>query len=272
MRLRKRTPAAVGPVGRSLAAGRDDSNLLERWLLVEPAYSPLTAIKTNESAVLDVFADLVEAIDTDDFRVPAALFRFGRRLGLLGLLLEEVAASVDRLATLAPGSPRLHTFSAGISLANGWSEGHRYGEHESECIDGLTGLATLPILRLRIEQLADQSAWMGIPFEQAYCLVIIDADIDTTDAFESELTMITLAERLRARYTAGETIARHGPRVLILTSNSERTRSQLIDVLADLRSLPLPSTTRVVGWIEEMTPGMGDGARVIDFLTELTIE
>lgn len=267
MRLRRHTR----PVVKATPQSHDNHRLLDRWLATEPPSSPLTAISIRESTVVEAFSDLVEAINTDEYRVPAALQRFGRRLGLLGMLLEEVAASVDRLTVLTPGSRCLQTFSAGISLASGWSYGHLYGAHEADCVDGLTGLATLGVLRLRIEQVADQSAWLGVALEQSYCIVVIDTDVGATDVFESEIAMMSIAEQLRSHYCAGETITRFGGRILVLASNSERTRSQLLDVLADVRTLSLPSTTRVFGWIEDIVPDIREGTRIIDFLTELTL-
>ena len=267
MRLRKHMQPVPGPARRPI----DERHLLDRWLTTEPLSTPLTAISMGEPTVIEACTDLVDAINADEFRVPAALDRFGRRLGLLGMLLEEVAASVDRLAALTPDSRALHSFSAGISLATGWSHGHLYGVHEADCVDGLTGLATLAVLRLRIEQVADQSAWMGIALEQSYCIVVVDTDIAATDVFESEIAMMSIADRLRSHYCAGETIARHAGRILVLASNSERTRSQLLDVLADMRSLSLPATTRIFGWIEEMSTALSDGTKIAEFLTELTL-
>lgn len=265
MKLKKRTDQAVAP------AKADVSRLLQRWLAAEPAATPLTQISMSEPGVIEAFTDLVDAVSTADHRVPAALDRFGRRLGQFGMLLEEVAASVDRLAAMTPESRALQSFSAGISLASGWSLGHLYGVHEADCVDGLTGLSTLAVLRLRIEQVADQSAWMGVPLEQSYCVLVIDTDIAATDPFEAEIAMMAISEQLRSHYCAGETVARHGARILVLASNSERTRSQLLDVLADLRSLSLPATSRIFGWIEEMTADMRSADTIVDFLTELTI-
>jgi GGDEF domain-containing protein len=208
---------------------------------------------------------------SDHYRVPAALHRFGRRLGLLGMLLEELSAAVDRLSVLAGSPAVLQSFSSGISLASGWSLGHLYGANELECIDPLTGLVTLPVLRLRIEQVADQSAWLGIPLEQTYCVALIDVDSAGADIFEAEVAMMLIAERLKAHFNAGETIARQGSRALVLTTNSERTRTALVELLVDVRSLALPPTTRVIGWIEELSPELHDHAKVVDFLTELTI-
>ena len=228
--------------------GPSSDELCGRWLSVV-----LSSVRGDTSGVEMACHDVVEALAVRPDQLTDAVTRFGRELGGEGWLLTELTAWIGELAMMAgeSGAP-LRRFAAGVALAQGWADGYLYSTQAFDCTDSLTGLVTLPVLRLRLGQVYDQCASLGLPAEQVYCLAVIDTDFSNRPPLERDAAMVVIGDQVLLEYRGGETAAVKENRVLILTSRTEATHEQFRGLLALLHQYPLLAGGHVIGWIEEL--------------------
>jgi hypothetical protein len=132
----------------------------------------------------------------------------------------------------------------------------------------LTGLVTLPVLRLRLGQIYDQCTALGVAADQVYCLAVIDTDFGDRPPIERDAAMVVIGDHVLRSYDSGETAAIKDGRVLILTSRIDATHGHLHDLLAQLHVYPLLTGGHVVGWIDELPSSL----ELVDrYLVELTV-
>lgn len=227
----------------------NSTELLDQWLTVV-----LPGSRGDAARVADACRDVVDAYSVSSGELLAgALRRFGYQLGSEGWLLSDLTRWINLLGDLAgPDGGVLDTFDSGIALARGWADGHLQGAQASECIDGLTGLVTLPVLRLRLRQVYEQCTALGLATEQVYCLVVIDTDLGERAPLERDAALVVLAEQARKVFNSGETVAVKDGRVLVLASRTDETRNALLDLLGAVRVYPLLASGTVFGWLEDL--------------------
>ena len=235
---------------RTAAAAQQviSDDLSDRWIA-----SVLASVRGETQTVETACHDLVDTLTTRPEQLDGALTRFGRELGGEGWLLTELTAWIGVLASVAGtvGLP-LRRFEAGAAVAQGWADGYLYGLQAFDCTDSLTGLVTLPVLRLRLGQIYDQCAALGVAADQVYCLAVIDTDFGDRSPLERDAAMVVIGDQVLRSYGSGETAAVKDGRVLILISRIEATYGNFRDLLAHLHVYPLLTGDHVVGWIEEL--------------------
>jgi hypothetical protein len=245
-------------------AGSSEQVLLDRWL---EAIGQLDV--PSRALPLEVFADVVaSALGVGDRPAPT-LRRFGRRLGADGWTLPVLSASVGQLAGIdTVAAARFDHFDTGIALAEGWTEGARATAGVDGCLDPLTGLVRLPVLRIRLEQVYDQCAALGVPAEQAYRLVVIDCAAGRQPPFVRDATHVVAAEHLRRAFTSGETLCATGSgRLLVLTAMTRSLPTQVVVLLEGLQATPLLHQAPVLAWIE---PLPADPSDISAFLADVS--
>ena len=222
--------------------------LCRRWLS-----AVRTPMRSEPPGLDSLCQEVVEALLRRPDQLPEVLTRFGRELGIEGWLLAEVTGWITELRSIAQesGVP-LRTFEAGVALVSGWADGSLYSLQGFDCTDGLTGLATLPVLRLRLGQVYDQCASLGVPADQVYCLAVLDTDFGDRPPLERDAAMVVIGDQVLQAYRGGETTAIKDGRVLILTSRTETTYAQFRDLLTMLHHYPLLAGGHMIGWIEEL--------------------
>ena len=244
----------------------DTESILTRWLAAAPPSAP-----TVDDTLAEACHDLVASITTGAWaRVDGALRRFGLALGRAGWLLEEVTEWVGVLADdhALTRSQRgaMVRFASGASLGSGWSRGFLDGFSQSGCTEPLTGLVTLPVMRLRLEQVYKQCRAVGVVPAAFYRLIVIDPDVERGEPFEREASLMVLASIVRDRFDTGETIAFHAGRILVLASTADSDDDTLYQLVVELKSSHLDGSDPIV-WTEELP---GDLILIDRFLLDLT--
>ena len=240
---------------------REQAPVLERWL---------ASIGHADGGVGDACADVVDHLSATTDDLHRALSSFGRAMGLDGWPLSEIASWIERLGRLAaPLGADLQLFSSGVALAEGWAHGFLFGVHLGEATDPLTGLVTLPVLRHRLREVQLQCEALAIPIEQAFCIVVIDTDMRDRPPLERDAALVVLADRTRAAFGSGETVAISAGRVLVLASHHDGTLEAMLELLEELRSFPLLRASRVIGWIEELPDSATLSGRLDAFVMDI---
>ena len=245
-------------------AGTSEHEVLAKWLEaigqlgVPPRVLPI-----------EVFADVVSSAVGVGQRPAATLRRFGRRLGADGWTLPVLSACVGQLTSIdAVAAARFNHFDVGIALAEGWTEGARATNGVDGCLDALTGLVRVPVLRIRLEQIYEHCATLHLPVDQAYRLVVVDCADGDQPPFVRDATHVVAAEHLRGMFRSGETLcATESGRLLVLAARSRGLSAQVTGLIEGLRATPLLQQVAVLAWIE---PLPADPSDIAAFLADVS--
>jgi hypothetical protein len=218
--------------------------------LVRRAWAALPA-GVRPALSFELLTDLATAVLIERDAVEAALARIGLQLGREGWLLPDVALAVDCVAAQA-GAPGdvLRDFDAGVALGQAWAAGFLYGLDCEAFLDPLTGLGTLPVLRMRLEQIYARARHDHLDPGVLYQLFVVDAD-GPEPGLASSTTLIALAARLRERFIRGETIVRAGRRLVVLCGRAPEV-TVTIDATVSSLATDFRGDAAVLAWVEDL--------------------
>jgi hypothetical protein len=224
------------------------SDVIARWgATLRPA------ISLDHPTIFETAQDLAETLLDRPDEIAGALDRFGRRMGSDGWTLNDVAEWIDRLADAAgPAAGPLRSFEAGIALGQGWSAGFLRGLRDDGCTDALTGLATVPVLGLRLQQVHDQCAALGVNAWQVYALVVIDVDLAGRPPLFRDAARVVVADRVAATFNTGETVCETGGPIVVLASRTPVLNAQLADLGTRISGLAILESSPVLVWVEDL--------------------
>jgi hypothetical protein len=229
----------------------DPADVLSRWCAAVQPPGALDPPLLHASAAAVVDALLHHPLDLDD-----ALTRFGRRVGSEGWALSDGAEWLDRLASVVvPDTDALRRFDAGIAFAEGWAAGFLQGLRDDATTNPVTGLATLPLLGLRLHQIYDQCDALGIDAPTAFGLLVIDLDLALLPPIVRDATRAVAADRVRATFHSGETICDAEPAVVVLVSRTPELTVRTALLEGALRRLPELNASPPILWLESLPAG-----------------
>jgi hypothetical protein len=211
---------------------------LDAWLAgIGAGVAPL------DRRVVEAATDLVETISSRPEGMDGALFRFGNTLGADGWPIAEVCSWLALLGPHLdrPRRRRMGHYHAHAAVAQGWADGYVRGAHTGMCVDPTTGLVTLMVLRLRLQELFQYGQSADRPVSASHALVLVDVDLGGLPQLDADLLMACVAASVRDLFQEGETVARTGDRILVLAPRTDALE-QRTEILAD--RLRLDSATR----------------------------
>jgi hypothetical protein len=222
-----------------------------------------------DSRISHAASDLVETLCTRPLAAPASLQRFGAAMGADGWHLERVSSWVTDLAGRMGRHQRklLAAFTAGAALAEGWATEYVRGAQASRCIDPVTGLATSAVLRVRLQEVQRQAASLGTATSELYTLVVVEVSPDELSPFERDASYVLLAEKVTQIFCGGETLARHGRRILVLAPNTEHTAERVTRLDEHVRTHLHTQHIPAFVWAETLPDHLDD---VDSFVKDLT--
>jgi len=213
----------------------------------------------------------------------ACAIEVGRDLATDGVPLGQVLDDLETTcSSVGAGRP---TYDLVRTLSMSWNEVSLQYLHGLSCEDPLTGLASLPHLRSRIDELYRAAERDGVYPTSEYALVIVElgarlspparrsptaSTAESVSArFSTVLRMVEVAEALRTVFSGGETLARIAghrmaalvPRDAALGASVEALRQllEMWSVEPDVRQAP-----RV--WIESLPTTGGATTALLDEL------
>ena len=172
---------------------------------------------------------LAEAVASGHDPVPAAQ-RLGEARGEQGVGLSE---ALDDLTALYLAAGIEHPPMAAVrALAEAWADAGIAPMRNRACEDPLTGHATPSYLRMRVKETYARSRRTGLPVGQAYCLVVVDAELSEAHAWQRMARSCVLGAALMDVFDGGDPVAAMpGGRFVVLA----RRDDELNHALARLR-------------------------------------
>jgi hypothetical protein len=154
------------------------------------------------------FLAVVEALQDGVDVVPASS-EAGRKVADDGVSLTEALDGLHAAYISVTGTEP--AFDAIRALSKSWSESSLTYLHSLACDDPLTGLASLPHLRSRLNEIYREAEFTGRAVSSTHALVVVEAPVapgGTT--VDRELRLVDMAECLRIVFCGGETLGRIG--------------------------------------------------------------
>jgi hypothetical protein len=232
------------------------SEVLARW-----GESLRPRVSLEHPAVSETARDLARTLLDAPTEISGALERFARRMGTDGWTLADVAEWVTRLADAAgPAALPLRQFAAGVAVGQGWSASVLHGIRDDGITDALTGLSTLPVLGLRLQQVHDHCRALGVDARHVYGLVVVDVDVAGRPPLFRDATRVVVADRVATAFRTGETVCETGGPIVVLASRVPSLVAQMAELEVTLRALSVLEDTAVLVWLEELPadPGLID--------------
>lgn len=216
----------------------------------------------------DAAEDLAIAADRRPGDLVAAASRFGWQAGDDGWPLPEIARWLETLARISgPSGKGLLTYEVAVALSAGWADGFLHGATRDDCLDPTTGLARVSVLELRLRQVYEHCAALGVDPDLVYALVVIDASLVDHPLFERNAARVALADEVRALFGTGETVAGHGDRVLVLVSRTPELDDRVAILEAAVHTHSLLRHDPIATWVERLPPHAEGLRRFVDDLT-----
>jgi hypothetical protein len=113
----------------------------------------------------------------------------------------------------------------------------------------------------------DQCASLGVQADLVYALVVVDASLIEHPPLERNAARVALASETRRLFAAGETVAIHGDRVLVLASRTPELADRVAILGAALHTHALLRHDPVSAWVERLPAEAGDLRTFLDDLT-----
>jgi hypothetical protein len=239
------------------------AELLRAWSAATGGAPAGTSARLRDAA-----EDLAVAVDRRHSDVRAAVARFGWQAGNDGWPLPEISRWIESLAEISgPGGRSLLTFATGMALSAAWTDGFLHGAQQDDCIEPTTGLARLSVLQLRLQQVYDHCAALGVEPDLVYALVVVDASLADHPQIERNAARVALASEARSLFSTGETLVCHGDRLLVLASRTPELADQVTVLDAALHSHALLRYDSISTWVERLPAEAKD---IAAFLTDVT--
>jgi hypothetical protein len=178
-----------------------------------PVESPEISSGSRTRVVPRGFEPVADALLTQG-DVDAAAVETGRSLAADGVPLEEAFADLEATYRAVGVVQPDYEVLRGLCLA--WTEVSLRYLHGLSCDDPLTGLASLPHLRSRLDEVYREAERRGVRVSTGHALVVVEADRVTRQSdsvsrrFGSALRMAEVSDALRAVFSGGETLTRAG--------------------------------------------------------------
>jgi hypothetical protein len=212
--------------------------------------------------------------------VGAAAIEIGRDLAADGVPLDEVFTDLDAAYAAVGGAEPDYEAVRVLCLA--WTEVSLRYLHGQSCDDPLTGLASLPHLRSRLDEVYRDAERRGARISTERALVVVEAhreviraddgsvaprsvDESVAQRFGSALRMAEVADALRTAFSGGETFARAGVHRAVALVRRHPDLAAQVESLRQLlksRSAARPDGGEQRVWIEGL-PGSHDSASVL---------
>lgn len=200
------------------------------WL--DRAWPGHSAASTRRSSTLVAAGDdLCQTACTRPQGTTEALRRFGAAAGSEGWGIEKVFEWVGHLAAIAPRRVRrnLQSMAAHHALAVGWADEFVRGTRS--CIDAASGITTAEVLVERIEETYRFCQQAGVTASTAFTLVIVDV-VDDHGGLSGMMSLA--AQAVSDEFADGETAARIGSRIVVLSASAMTTDERLDGLRARL--------------------------------------
>jgi hypothetical protein len=118
--------------------------------------------------------------------------------------------------------------------------------------DPLTGLASLAMLSLRLEEIYGHCRALGMRPSTAFALLVIEPDLGERTPLVRDAVRVLVADEATRTFSHGETVAVSGSRLIVLAANTAGLPRDGVGMVERLRQLTVLRDTPIASWIEPL--------------------
>jgi hypothetical protein len=118
--------------------------------------------------------------------------------------------------------------------------------------DALTGLASLSMLSLRLEEMYGHCEALGIRPSMAFALLMIEPELGERTPLVRDAVRVLVADEATRTFSHGETVAVSGSRLMVLAANTAGLPRDGVGMVERLRQLAVLKETPIASWIEQL--------------------
>ena len=116
--------------------------------------------------------------------------------------------------------------------------------------DSLTGLASLGMLSLRLEEIYGHCEALGMRPSTAFALLVIEPNLGDRTPLVRDAVRVLVADEATRTFSHGETIAVSGSRLIVLAANTAGLPRDGVGMVQRLKQLAVLKETPIASWIE----------------------
>ncbi len=118
--------------------------------------------------------------------------------------------------------------------------------------DALTGLASLGMLSLRLEEIYGHCEALGMRPSTSFALLLIEPDLGERTPLVRDAVRVLVADEATRTFSHGETIAVSGSRLIVLAANTAGLPRDGVGMVERLKQLAVLKETQIMSWIEQL--------------------
>lgn len=118
--------------------------------------------------------------------------------------------------------------------------------------DALTGLASLGVLSLRLEEIYGHCEALGMRPSTAFGLLVIEPDLGERTPLVRDAVRVLIADEAIRTFSHGETIAVSGSRLIVLAANTAGLPRDGVGLVERLKQLAVLKDIQIASWIAQL--------------------
>jgi hypothetical protein len=119
--------------------------------------------------------------------------------------------------------------------------------------DALTGLASLSMLSLRLEEIYGHCEALGMRPSTTFALLVIEPDLGRCTPLVRDAVRVLVADEAARTFSHGETVAVSGSRLLVLAANTAGLPRSGVGMVERLQQLAVLKEIHIATWLEPLS-------------------
>jgi hypothetical protein len=115
--------------------------------------------------------------------------------------------------------------------------------------DALTGLASLGMLSLRLEEMYGHCEALGMRPSKAFALLMIEPDLAERTPLVRDAVRVLVADEATRTFSHGETVAVSGSRLIVLAANTAGLPRDGVGMVERLKQLAVLKEVSIASWM-----------------------
>jgi hypothetical protein len=124
--------------------------------------------------------------------------------------------------------------------------------------DALTGLASLSMLSLRLEEIYGHCEALGMRPSTTFAILVMEPDLGQCTPLVRDAMRVLMADEAARTFSHGETVAVSGSRLIVLAANTAGLPRAGVGMVERLQQLAVLKETQIATWLVSLPDDRAD--------------
>lgn len=129
--------------------------------------------------------------------------------------------------------------------------------------DALTGLASVGQLGVRLNEMYEHCAALGVRPSNSFALFVMEPDFGHRSPLVRDASRVLIADEISRTFQHGETLAVSGERFIVLAANTPGFSRACTSMVDRLVQIPAVKNADITGWMEPLPDKQVDVSRFV---------